>query len=134
MAPPEPPNPTRRAADVLLLDGLCGLCTRMALFIKPRLAIAGSLRFVGQESPEGVELLASLPPDARDTDTVVLFRGGQRYIRSAAIVRTALYLRWRWKWLVPFGLLVPWPLRDVVYRIVARNRRKWFRPPDRCML
>ena len=130
----EHPVPEPAPADVLLLDGFCGLCTRMAFFLKPRLARPGSLRFVGQESAEGEALLATLPPELRELDTVVLFRQGTTYVRSAAILRTGLYLRWWWKWMVPFGLVVPRPLRDLFYRVVARNRRKWFKPPDRCML
>jgi len=120
--------------DVLVLDAECGLCTRSALFLKPRLTAAGSLRFVGQQSEEGRSLMERLPPALRSLDTVVLFRGEQVHVRSAAVLRCGLYLRWWYRWLVPLGLLIPRPIRDAVYGVIARNRTRWWPPSDSCAL
>lgn len=120
--------------DVLVLDAECGLCTRAALFLKPRLAKADSLRFLGQKSEEGQALLATLPEEFSDTDTVVLFRGGRAYVRSGAALRTGLYLRWWWRAPALAALLVPSFVRDAVYRAIAKRRHRWFGPPDSCAL
>jgi predicted DCC family thiol-disulfide oxidoreductase YuxK len=117
---------------VLLLDGECGLCSRSAGFLKPRLVRPGSLRFVGQQSEEGKSLLARLPAVHSGSDTVVLLRGGQAHIRSTAVLRSVLHLRWWWKALALLGLLVPTVLRDAIYREVAKRRHRWFDPPDHC--
>jgi len=115
-----------------VLDGECGLCNRTALFLKARLVRPGTLRFVGQQSEEGQALLESLPADLAGLDTVVLFRAGRAYVRSAAALRTGFYLRWWWRALVLLGLLVPLPLRDAVYDAIARKRHQWWEPPDHC--
>jgi predicted DCC family thiol-disulfide oxidoreductase YuxK len=79
-------------------------------------------------------MLASLPSDLAGSDTVVLYRAGRVYVRSAAALRAGLYLRWWWRALALAGLAVPLPLRDAVYRAVAKRRHKWFDPPDICAL
>jgi len=122
------------SADVLVLDAECGLCTRAALFLKPRLRSPGSLRFLGQQSEEALSLLATLPEHLEDTDTVVLFRAGRAYVRSGAALRSALYLRWWWRAPALVALLVPCWFRDAVYRGIAKRRHRWFAPPDGCAL
>ena len=119
--------------DVLLMDGDCGLCTRSAVFLHPRLHDPQSLRFVAIESEEGESIIAAFPERLRRADSVYLVRGGRPYMRSAAAVRCLLYLKWHYRVLFPFAWLVPLPLRDVVYRIVARYRLKFFTQPEVCI-
>lgn len=61
----------------------------------------------------------------RDDPTVVLILKGKRYERSSAVLRIALRLRFPWPLLGIF-FLVPPMIRDSVYTLVARNRKKWF--------
>lgn len=116
----------------LLLDAECGLCTRSALFLKPRLSDPESLRFVGQQSEEGADLMGALPESLQDLDTVVLYEGSEVYVRSDAVLRCGLHLRWSVRWIFVLGFAVPRPLRDSLYRWVARNRSRWWPPPDTC--
>ena len=118
--------------DILLLDGNCGLCNRLALFLKPRLRNPEALQFLGQESEQGAKLMDEMPEAIRSMDTVVLLRDGQPQVRSTAILRAMLQLPWYWAVWARIGLLVPRALRDLVYRPVARYRRRLFTPPDRC--
>ena len=59
---------------------------------------------------------------------------GQRaFVRSEAALRIARQLRFPWPilfWLV----IVPRPLRDWAYDVVARNRFRWFGRRDVCMV
>jgi predicted DCC family thiol-disulfide oxidoreductase YuxK len=50
---------------------------------------------------------------------------GKMYDRSAAVLNIARHLRFPWPVLAVF-LLVPQFLRDPVYDLVARNRKRWF--------
>ncbi len=118
--------------DILLLDGDCGLCNRLALFLKPRLREPQALQFLGQESEQGAELMDELAEAIRGMDTVVLLRDGQPQVRSMAILQVMLLLPWYWALWARIGLLVPAPVRDLVYRLVARYRKRLFKPPDRC--
>ena len=83
--------------DVLLLDGDCGLCHRLAQFLDPRLAAGAKLAYRPIESPEGQALISALPETLRQADSVYLFRKGRAYIRSAAAIRCALYMTWPWR-------------------------------------
>lgn len=58
-------------------------------------------------------------------ETVVLMLKGKRYERSSAVLRIALHLRFPWPLLGIF-FLVPARMRDSLYDLVARNRKRWF--------
>ena len=118
--------------DLLLLDGECGMCNRGAIFLRPRISDKSSLRFVAIESKEGAEIISSLPMKMQLADSVYLIRQGKPFIRSAAIVRLLLYQHWWWKWWYPISWLIPLPIRDFIYRFIAKRRKRWFSPPTEC--
>ena len=119
--------------DVLLMDGDCGLCTRSAVFLHPRLRDPQSMRFIAIESDEGRSIISDFPQKLRDADTVYLVRNGQPYMRSSAAIRCLLYLKWHYRILYPFAWIVPLPLRNLVYRVVAKYRLKFFSQPEVCI-
>ena len=119
--------------DVLLMDGDCGLCTRSAVFLHPRLRDPESMRFIAIESDEGRSIISDFPQKLRDADTVYLVRNGQPYMRSSAAIRCLLYLKWHYRILYPFAWIVPLPLRNLVYRVVAKYRLKFFSQPEVCI-
>ena len=119
--------------DVLLMDGDCGLCTRSAVFLHPRLRDPESMRFIAIESDEGRSIISDFPQKLRDADTVYLVRNGQPYMRSSAAIRCLLYLKWHYRILYPFAWIVPLPLRNLIYRIVAKYRLKFFSQPEVCI-
>ena len=118
--------------DFLLLDGNCGMCNRGALFLQSRLSKKSSIKFVDIKSKEGVEIMSTLPEKMQLADSVYLIRQGKAYMRSAAIVRLLLYLRWWWKSLFPLAWMIPIPIRDFAYRFIANRRQRWFSPPNEC--
>ncbi len=120
-------------SDILLMDGDCGLCTRSAVFLHPRLRDPQSMKFIAIESEEGQSIIAKFPQKFQDADTVYLVRNGQPYMRSSAAIRCLLYLKWHYRILFPFAWIVPLPLRNVVYRIVAKYRMKFFSQPEVCI-
>ena len=120
-------------SDILLMDGDCGLCTRSAVFLHPRLRDPHSMKFIAIESEEGQSIIAKFPQKFQEADTVYLVRNGQPYMRSSAAIRCLLYLKWHYRILFPFAWIVPLPLRNVVYRIVAKYRMKFFSQPEVCI-
>jgi predicted DCC family thiol-disulfide oxidoreductase YuxK len=119
---------------ILLLDGKCGLCNRLATFLHPRLQKHKSLVFMTNESEEGKEIIESLPDKQQNSDTVYLVRNGVSYIKSAAAIRCLLYLKWHYKIFYPLFWVIPFPLRDLVYVMIARNRHKIFSKPKICII
>ena len=65
-------------------------------------------------------------------DTVFLRKNKIFYIRSAAAIRCLLYLKWYWKIFFPILWIIPLPLRDLIYKVIATYRHKFFEKPKVC--
>ena len=119
--------------DFLLLDGDCGLCNKLAVFLDKRLGKDKDIAYRPILSEEGQELVATFPQKQQDVDTVYLLRNGKSYIRSAAGIRCLLYLKWYYRMWFPMLWLIPLPIRDIGYRIIAKYRHKIFKKPKTCL-
>ena len=119
--------------DILLLDGDCGLCNRLAIFLDKRLGKDKDIAYRAILSEEGQELITTFPQKQQDADTVYLLRNGKSYIRSAAGIRCLLYMKWYYRMWFPILWIIPFPLRDIGYRIIAKYRHKIFKKPETCL-
>ena len=118
--------------DLLLLDGDCGLCHRLVLFMEPRLGRGINLGYRPIKSDDAQNVISKFPKLQQKADSVYLLRNGRSYVRSAAVIRCLLYLRWYWKmWFIIFWV-VPLPIRDIVYRFVSKYRHLVFKRPEYC--
>jgi predicted DCC family thiol-disulfide oxidoreductase YuxK len=117
---------------IVLYDGVCGLCTRSVRFIIRR-DRAAAFRFASLQSGTGRELCRRHGLDEDALDTMVLIDSGTAYTRSDAVVRVARRLDGVWK-VGALGRLVPRPIREWLYRIVARHRYRWFGQRAACWL
>lgn len=116
----------------MLFDGVCNLCNATVQFIIEH-DPGARFRFAALDSDAARELAAGCGVHAALPDSVVLIEDGKLYTRSSAALRVARRLRFPWPLL--YGLIVvPRPLRDVVYAWIARNRYSWFGKRDSCML
>ena len=118
--------------DLLILDGDCGLCHRLVLFMDNRLSTQSSIGYRPRKSQDAKNVLKDIPKEVRGIDTVYLIRKGKYYVRSAAAIRCLLYLNWYWKIWFPLLWVVPKPLRDLVYFIIAKYRHRFFEKPEVC--
>jgi len=123
--------PDTAYGDVVLYDGTCGLCSRAVRFIAGH-DPAGRFRFAALGSDIGDEILrgARVPPLLPDSVILVQADGTVRVESDAALAiladldgpaRYAARLR-----------IVPQPLRDAVYRLIARTRYRIFGRHDVC--
>jgi predicted DCC family thiol-disulfide oxidoreductase YuxK len=121
-----PPLDKIEAGPVVLFDGYCHLCDGTVDWIL-RHDRARVFRFAPLQSPTGRRLLKrhGLPLDR--FDTVVLVEGARAWTRSAAAVEVLRRIP-RWRALGSALHLLPRPLRDAGYALVARLRyRIWGR-------
>jgi len=118
--------------DVLLLDGECGLCHRLALFMEPKLGPGVDIAYRPIKSDDAHSLIINFPEWQQKADSVYLLRNGRSYVRSAAVIRCLLYLRWYWKMWFLILWVIPLPIRDMVYRFVAKYRHLIFNKPEYC--
>jgi len=117
---------------IVLFDGVCNLCNASVNFAIDR-DPAARLRFASLQSDAGRKLLETAGHRVieGEPDGIVLVDRGRVYERSGAALRIARYLSGAWS-LLPALLVVPSPLRDLVYRWVARHRYAWFGKSDVC--
>jgi len=88
------------------------------------------MRFAALQGPTAARLLATHPLLAQ-VDSIVLIRDRAPAVRSDAILGVLAYLGWPWKALL-VGRLVPGPIRDWVYDLVAARRKRVFGAYDSC--
>ncbi|HSR66834.1 MAG TPA: DCC1-like thiol-disulfide oxidoreductase family protein [Acidobacteriota bacterium] len=117
---------------VILFDGVCNLCAWSVQFVLKR-DREGVFRFASLQSDVAPEILDGCRFDEDDLDSVVLVDRDGCWARSAAALRIARRLRFPWPLLYAF-VIVPRPLRDLLYRFIARNRYRWFGRKEQCWL
>lgn len=117
--------------NVILFDGECNFCDHSVQFIIKRDKKA-LYYFASIQSDTGEEILRKYRvPD--DIDSFILVDGRKCFFKSSAALRVCKNLKGGWKLLYCL-LIVPKPLRDYFYCVVAKNRYKWFGKKDSCML
>lgn len=123
---------------IIFYDGVCGLCNSLVQFLIKR-DKRGALRFASLQSDFAAKVLGRHGIDPTDLDTVHVVvnyeQPDERVLnRSDAILRACRELGGFWKTAAALGQIIPRPLRNVVYRFVARNRYQVFGKYDACML
>ncbi len=118
--------------SIVLFDGVCNLCNGAVQFIIHR-DPAGRFSFASLQSAAGQAQLRQFGLSTDAFETFVLVEGGKAYTRSTAALRIARQLPGAWRFL--YGLIiVPRPVRDWAYGLVARNRYRLFGRRDSCMI
>jgi predicted DCC family thiol-disulfide oxidoreductase YuxK len=116
---------------IVLFDGICNFCNQ-------------SVQFIIKKDPKGYYKFASLQSDigqkflekykiSHDIDSIILIDNEECYFKSSAALHICRNLKGVWK-LLYLLLIIPRPLRDFFYEIIAKNRYKWFGKRESCML
>lgn len=126
---------TSSGEPLLLYDGSCGLCAASVQFVL-RHERPHTLRFAALESDIGREIRRR-HPELWDVDSMMWVEDGTEgervWVRSAAALRVARYIGGPWQ-AAMIAYLVPRPLRDAVYDLIARHRHRLARGPESCYL
>lgn len=117
---------------MVLFDGVCNLCNGAVNFVIDR-DPEGYFKFAALQSEEGTALLEAVGVTGEVMSSIVLVEGGRVYRKSSAALRIARRLSGAWPLLYLF-IVVPRPLRDVVYDWIARHRYDWFGQRDQCRI
>jgi predicted DCC family thiol-disulfide oxidoreductase YuxK len=114
-------------SPLLLYDGNCGFCSASVQFVL-RHEQQHTLRFAALDSDAGRQIRAR-HPDIASVDSMIWVdypfdTARERVtIRSAAGLKIASYMGGIW-WLAALGWIVPRPVRDAVYDVIARHRHR----------
>jgi predicted DCC family thiol-disulfide oxidoreductase YuxK len=117
--------------SIVLIDGVCVLCSRSYRFIRTR-DRDRRFRFLAIQQPEGRSIALRYGIDPDQPATFILVEDDVAHVRSDAALRILGQLpHWRWTRVLR---IVPLGLRNRVYDLIARNRYRWFGRLDACML
>ena len=131
---------------ILFFDGVCGLCNRFVDFMLRSdsqhrfryspLQGETARRLLGMDGEAGDHQANAPPPggpQCGDLQSFVFLEKDAFYEQSNAVLLAMRRLGGAWR-LIAVLYVFPRPLRDFVYRIVARNRYRWFGRRDACRL
>ncbi len=123
-------TPDGTGGALVLYDGACGFCDRTVRFLASR-DRHRRLRFAPLQGDTARRLRDRGLPIPEDLSTVVLVRGGRVSLRSRAVLEAMSLLPWPWR-AVGWLRVVPAPLADAVYGVVARLRHRLLPAPRAC--
>ncbi len=119
---------------IILFDGVCNLCNSAVQWVierdkEERFYFASLQSDAARRELEelmGAEEIDALP------DSIVLLDSEGAHTRSAAALRIARGLGSPYS-LLRLGVVLPRPIRDALYDLIARHRYRWFGRRDTCM-
>ncbi|MDX2000698.1 MAG: DCC1-like thiol-disulfide oxidoreductase family protein [Thermoanaerobaculia bacterium] len=119
----------------LFYDGHCGLCHRSVSFVLHHDPAGRAFRFAPLGGPTFLASLSAAERAGLPDSIVVQTSDGRLLVRSRAAAHVLRRLGGGWKVLGGLVLVVPRPVADFVYDLVARIRHRLFaRPVDVCPL
>ncbi len=114
---------------IIFFDGMCAMCNRFVDLVL-RADSRDVFRFSPLQGDTASDLLPSLPPDPRDWSMIYV---DERGVHSETDASLEVYRRlggiW---WPLSLARLVPRWIRNPIYRVIARNRYRWFGTRDSC--
>lgn len=130
-------NAMTAARPILLYDGTCAFCQATVRLVL-RNDTRGTLRFASLQGKHGRAVIAA-NPELDGVDSIVWVdpeidgRPARVLTRSQAAFRVARYLGGLWRlWLV--FVVIPRPIRDRIYSLVARHRHRLMGTAERCVV
>lgn len=118
-----PPDAARRD-PVVVFDGVCVLCNGWVRFLMARRGGA-RFRFAAMQGPAGRALLARHGVDPGDPASFLFLHEGRARTDSDGVIAVFETLGGGWR-LASALRVVPRAWRDAAYRVLARNRYRWF--------
>lgn len=116
---------------LLLYDGVCALCNGAVTFVLKRDA-SGAVRFAPLQGETAARLLKDRPDLAGIDSMIWIDPSGRAFTRSNAALAIARRAGRGWAVLASVLGVVPTPIRDALYDVVARTRYRIFGRYDAC--
>lgn len=114
---------------ILFFDGVCGLCNR---FVDLLLRVDRKDRFLFAPL-QGTTAQQLLPPQSDDPREWSFLYLDEQGLHDQSDASLQVYRRLGGVWTIPSLLrFIPGFLRNPVYRVIARNRYRWFGRRETC--
>ena len=122
----------RSNARIIVFDGICHVCSGGVRFLE-RHHVQPPFQLIPMQAPEGKELLVEYGIDPEDPVSFLVLDQGQSFTESDGTIHMTAALGGLWR-LVLMARIIPKPWRDWLYRLLARNRYRWFGRRSSCYL
>lgn len=120
------------AHPIIFYDGVCGLCDGLVQFVMRR-DRAGIFRFAPLQGAIAAQILPAHGKNPGDLESLYVLAGGRVRERADAVLHVLRLLGLPCSALSVIGLL-PRPVLDLGYRLVARYRYRLFGRYEACPL
>lgn len=117
---------------IVLFDGVCNLCNGAVQFIIKR-DKEEKFRFASLQSESGQKILNQYGLPTASFNSFVLIMGDRYFIKSTAVLNVLKELGGIYRMFYAF-IMLPKPLRDFVYDLIAKSRYQLFGKNDSCMV
>ena len=117
---------------VVIFDGVCNFCNGSVNFIINHDPNTNFV-FAPMQSNVAKELIEKYKMTDAGIDTFILIKNGVFYTRTNAALEITKDLSGYW-YLFNITKVMPRPIRDLFYRIFARNRYRLFGKRNTCMM
>ena len=111
---------------------MCNLCNSSVNFIIDR-DKKNIFKFAALQSESGQKLLDKFGLNQNDFDSVVFVDENKFYSKSTAALKIVKEFPSLWKALYIF-IIIPVPIRNFFYDLIAKNRYRWFGKKDSCRM
>lgn len=123
-------NPAQQ--KIIIYDAHCIICNSSVQFIAKN-DKSNMLYFTYPETKTGKKYAQMLPDDLTPDMTVAFVSGSEVFVMSDAVIEIARHLKF------PYNLLkglkiIPKTWRDALYRFIARNRFRFYKRRQSCIL
>jgi predicted DCC family thiol-disulfide oxidoreductase YuxK len=129
--PAQSPGGVACEHPVIFFDGVCGLCNHWIDFVLAR-DRKGLFRFAPLQGETARDRLG--PAAGESLSSVVLLDATGTYRKTDAVWRMLVHLGSVWRCAGWMLRLIPRPIRNWVYDVIARHRYQWFGQKDVCRL
>src|SRR5437879_3459506 len=130
MSKPDASSIDATKQPMLVYDGECGFCSRSIQFILRR-EREHELLFVTRQSELGVRLRRQYGLETMES--MIWIEDGKVLTESSAVLRIASYVG-GWCRIASIGTGIPLKLRNLAYRSFARNRHRFARNSEQCLV
>jgi predicted DCC family thiol-disulfide oxidoreductase YuxK len=125
-----PAEADARNLAILAYDGHCLMCSAGIQWLM-RHDRNHRFRFVALQDPQFTPFLSTASRPVQAADSVILYRKGQFYIYSTAVLEALRQLGGIYR-IATLAYIVPRFIRDALYRYIARHRTDWFGRSEEC--
>jgi predicted DCC family thiol-disulfide oxidoreductase YuxK len=108
---------------LILFDGYCNLCSGVVDFLLKHTR-KNQFIFIPLQSETGKEMIQKYKL-SENFDSVILIAGGKVFSESDAALKIVCSMQFPWKIMFVFRI-IPRPVRNKIYRIIASNRYRWW--------